>query len=113
MEFKYSIPHILQSSKVSYPLCASHHVQYSPQVLAFNEFNVDRHFIYITVHDDEHKKKLQSYYNMKDEDLEEITKDWSVDLLVPADPAEISDTESPEIAQDTPGPSTTKKTEEV
>jgi hypothetical protein len=45
--------------------------------------------------------------------LEEITKDWSVDLLIPADPAEISDIDSPETAQDTPRPSKTKKTEEV
>jgi hypothetical protein len=35
------------------------------------------------------------------------------DLLIPADPAEISDIDSPEAAQDTPGPSKTKKTDEV
>jgi hypothetical protein len=33
-----------------------------------------------------------------EEDLEEITKDWFVDLLIPADPAEISDIDSPENA---------------
>jgi hypothetical protein len=48
-----------------------------------------------------------------EEDLEEITKDWSVDLLIPADPVEISDIDNPETVQDTPGPSKTKKTEEV
>jgi hypothetical protein len=45
--------------------------------------------------------------------LKEITKDLSVDLLIPANPAEISDIDSPETAQDTPGPSRTKKTKEV
>jgi uncharacterized protein YsxB (DUF464 family) len=55
------------------------------------KFNADRHFIYITVHSaDEHKKQLQSYYKLMEEDLEEITKDWSADLLIPADPVEIS-----------------------
>jgi hypothetical protein len=34
--------------------------------------------------------------------LEEVTKDWLDDLLIPADPAEISDIDSPETAQDTP-----------
>jgi hypothetical protein len=48
-----------------------------------------------------------------EEDLEEITKDWSIDLLIPVDPVEISDIDSPETAQDTPRPSRTKKTEEV
>jgi hypothetical protein len=77
------------------------------------KFSVDRHFIYITVRADEHKQQLQSYYKLTEEDLEEITKDWSVDLLIPADPVEISDIDSPETAQDTPGPSRMKKTEEV
>jgi hypothetical protein len=45
--------------------------------------------------------------------LEEITKDWSVELLIAADPAELSDIDSPEAAHDTPGPSKIKKTEEV
>jgi hypothetical protein len=77
------------------------------------KFNADRHFIYITARVDGHKKQLQSYYKLTEEDLEEITKEWSVDLLIPADPVEISDIDSPETAQDTPGPSKTKKTEEV
>jgi hypothetical protein len=77
------------------------------------KFSADRHFIYITARADEHKQQLQSYYKLMEEDLEEITKDWSVDLLIPADPVEISDIDSPETVQDTPGPSRTKKTEEV
>jgi hypothetical protein len=32
---------------------------------------------------------------MMEEDLEEITKDWLMNLLIPADPAEISNIESP------------------
>jgi hypothetical protein len=113
MAVKCHIPHILQSTEVSYPVRASHHAKYSPQVSAFNEIQRDRHFIYITAHADEHKKQLQSYYKLTEEDLEEITKDWSTDLLIPADPAEISDIDSPETAPDTPRPSKIKKTEEV
>jgi hypothetical protein len=71
---------------------------------------MDHHFIYLTPRADEHQEQLQSYYKLTEEDLEEITKEWSVDLLVPADPADISDIDSPEAAQDTPGPSKIKKT---
>jgi hypothetical protein len=45
--------------------------------------------------------------------LEEITKDWLVDLLIPVDPTEMSDLDSLEVVHDTLGPSKTKKTEEV
>jgi hypothetical protein len=69
------------------------------------KFSADRHFLYITACTDEHKQQLQSYYKLTEEDLEEITKEWSADLLVPADPVEISDVDSPEIAQDIPRPS--------
>jgi hypothetical protein len=67
------------------------------------KFSADRHFIYITPHTDEHHQQLQSYYKLTEEDLEEITKEWSVDLLIPADPAELSDVDSPEAVHDTPG----------
>jgi hypothetical protein len=77
------------------------------------KFNADQHFIYITTCADEHNQQLKSYYKMIEEDLEEINKDWSMDLLIPTDPTEISDIDSPKITQDTPGPSRTKKTEEV
>jgi hypothetical protein len=77
------------------------------------KFSVDRHFTYITVCTDEHKQQLQSYYKLTEDDLEEITKEWSVDLLVPADPAEMSDVDSPETMSDTPGPSKMKKDDEV
>jgi hypothetical protein len=77
------------------------------------KFSADRHFIYITVRADENKEQLQSYYKLTEEDLEEITKEWSTDLLVSADPTELSDIDSPEAAQDTPGPSKTKKTKKT
>jgi hypothetical protein len=76
-------------------------------------FNVDRHFTYITTCTDEHKQKLQSYYKLTEDDLEKITKEWSTDLLVPANPAEMSDVDSPETMLDTLGPSKTKKNDEV
>jgi hypothetical protein len=50
------------------------------------KFSADRHFIYIIACADEHKEQLQSYYKLIEEDLEEITKEWSIDLLVSADP---------------------------
>jgi hypothetical protein len=56
---------------------------------------------------------LQSYYKLTENDLEEITKEWSADLLVPADPAKMFDIDSSETATDIPGPSKIKKTEEV
>jgi hypothetical protein len=49
----------------------------------FVKFRIDRHFIYITVHGDEHKEELQSYYNINEEDMEEITKEWPIEFLIP------------------------------
>jgi hypothetical protein len=73
------------------------------------KFSADLHFTYITTCTDEHKQQLQSYYKLIEDDLEEITKEWSVDLLVPADHANMSNVDSPETMLDTPGPSKTKK----
>jgi hypothetical protein len=77
------------------------------------KFNTDRHFTYITMHADEHKQQLQSYYKLTEDDLEEITKEWSGNLLVAADPTEMSDVDSLEAMLDTPGPCKTKKDVEV
>jgi hypothetical protein len=77
------------------------------------KFNTDHHFIYIIACIDEQKEQLQSYYKLKEEDLEDITKEWSVDLLISADPVEMSDINSPEATQDTPRPSKTKKTKNM
>ena len=60
------------------------------------KFNADWHFIYITAHADEQKKQLQSYYKLTEEDLEEITRDCSADLLIPENPVKISDIDNPE-----------------
>jgi hypothetical protein len=77
------------------------------------KFSMDHHFTYITAHGDEHKQQLQSYYKLTEDDLEEITKEWSADLLVAVDPVDMSDEEIPEAMSDTPGPSKTKKDDEV
>jgi DNA-directed RNA polymerase specialized sigma subunit len=39
---------------------------------------------------DESKEELQSYYNLKDEDMEQIMKEWLVEFLVSIDDAELS-----------------------
>jgi hypothetical protein len=72
------------------------------------KFSVDLHFIYITSHTNEHKEQLQSYYKLTEDDLEEITREWLTDLLISADPIEISNIDSLEAAQDTPRPCKTK-----
>jgi hypothetical protein len=77
------------------------------------KFNAVRHFIYITTRADEHKQQLQSYYKLTEDDLEEITKEWSVDLLIPVNPVEMFDVDSLETTTDTPGPSKTEKNEEA
>jgi hypothetical protein len=77
------------------------------------KFNADRHFTYITARADEHKQQLQSYYKLTEDDLKEITKEWSADLLVAADLAEMSDVDSPKAMPDTPGPRKPKKDVEV
>jgi hypothetical protein len=50
---------------------------------------------------------------LTEDDLEEITKEWFADLLVLADPTDMSDVDSPETMPDTPGPSKTNKNDEV
>jgi len=45
--------------------------------------------------------------------LEEITKEWSANLLVAVDPVEMFDVDSPEAMPATPGPCKTKKDVEV
>jgi hypothetical protein len=50
---------------------------------------------------------------LTEEDIEDIAKDWSTYLLIPANPVELSDIDIPETVPDTSGPSKTKKPEEV
>jgi hypothetical protein len=40
------------------------------------KFHTDFHFIYIIARGDEHKEELQYYYNLMEENLKEITKEW-------------------------------------
>jgi hypothetical protein len=77
------------------------------------KFSTDHHFIYIIMRVDEHKQQLQSYYKFTEDDLEEIIKEWSADLLVPVDPTEMFNVDSTTTAMDIPEPSKIKKTEEV
>jgi hypothetical protein len=37
------------------------------------------------------RRSLQSYYKLTDEDMEEITKEWPAEFLVPVEDAELSD----------------------
>jgi len=82
-------------------------------------FHVDQNFTYIIARSDDSKEELHSYYNLTDKDLEEITKDWHVDLLIPVDPTELFDPELIESSEatpeehDTPRTNTRKKIEEV
>jgi hypothetical protein len=55
------------------------------------KFHIDRHFIYINACRDESKEEMQSYYKLTDEDMEEITKEWPAELLVPVEYVELSD----------------------
>jgi hypothetical protein len=55
------------------------------------KFHADQHFIYITARRDESKEEMQSYYKLIDEDMEEITKEWPAEFLVPVEDAELSD----------------------
>jgi hypothetical protein len=48
-----------------------------------------------------------------EEDLEEITKDWSIDLLIPVDPTEMFDPNNLETMHDTPKSNKMKNTKEV
>jgi hypothetical protein len=77
------------------------------------KFSADRHFIYLTPRADEHQEQLQSYYKLTEEYLEDINKEWSANLLVAADLANILDISSLEAAQDTLGPSKMQKTKEM
>jgi hypothetical protein len=77
------------------------------------KFSIDHHFTYITACADEHKQKLQSYYKLKEDDLDEITKEWSSYLPVATDLEKMSDVDSPEAMPDTLGPRKPKKYVEV
>jgi hypothetical protein len=77
------------------------------------KFSAHCHFIYITACTDENKEHIQSYYKLTEEDLEEINKEWSTNLLIPVDPTKVSNIDNPKAAQNTPGPNKTTKTKQT
>jgi hypothetical protein len=85
----------------------------------FAKFRADKHFIYIIARRDEHKEELQSYYKLTEEDMEEITKEWPAEFLVPFEQTQLSDPDligSPVVTReeyDAPNNSRKKKKEEV
>jgi DNA-binding PadR family transcriptional regulator len=87
--------------------------------IPFVKFHKDRHFIYITTRRDEHKEELRSYYKLTEEDMEEITKEWPIDLLIPVEWVELSNPDlikSPMVTREeygAPNCSRRKKKEEV
>jgi hypothetical protein len=54
-------------------------------------FCANRHFIYITTRADKSKEDIQSYYNLIEKDLEEMTKDNSTEFLILVNQEELSD----------------------
>jgi hypothetical protein len=88
----------------------SEHLAY---LQATSEVCAYHHFIYITACRDESKEELQSYYKLTEEDMEEITKEWPVEFLVPVGDAELSDPDligSPMVTRtEYDGPSNAKK----
>jgi hypothetical protein len=83
------------------------------------KFHTNRHFIYITTCRDETKEEFLWYYKITDEDMEEITKEWRDEFLVPVEKTEFSNLdiiESPMVNReedDGPGNSKMKKKEVV
>jgi hypothetical protein len=77
------------------------------------KFHTDRNFIYIIAQRDKRKEELQSYYKLTDEDMEEITKEWLVEFLVPMEDTDLSIPniiESPLVTQNEyDAPSSTKR----
>jgi len=49
------------------------------------KFHTNRNFIYIIALRDETKEEIQSYYKLTKEDMEEITKEWPAEFLVPVE----------------------------
>jgi hypothetical protein len=113
----------LQSNVVfhSYYLQLMHAIDLFPRMtlntlytyIPLAKFHAERHFIYITAHRDESKEELQSYYKLTDEEMKEITKEWSDEFLVPMEDTELSDLdiiESPLVTRmEYDGPRNTKK----
>jgi uncharacterized protein YpbB len=70
----------LKVSIESFPCMTPHTLH---QYIPIAKFHANLHFIYITVPRDENNEELQSYYKLTDEDMEQITKEWPEEFLVP------------------------------
>jgi hypothetical protein len=117
---KCNISHILSPVEEGYWGCPSYDAEHPALVQTPHEVLCrSTLYLYHCMRADENKEELQSYYKLIEEDLEEITKDWSVELLIPADPTEMYDleligsSEASHEKHDTHGTSRRKKTEEV
>jgi hypothetical protein len=77
------------------------------------KFCVDKHFIYITACRYESKEELHLYYKLTDEDMEEITKEWSSEFIVPIKQTDFSNPDiigSPVVTREEyDGPNSSKK----
>jgi hypothetical protein len=58
------------------------------------KFCVDPHFIYITARRDEHHEELQSYYKLTDENMDQITKEFLEEFILPVVDAELYNTDN-------------------
>jgi hypothetical protein len=116
MAVERGISYILSPTEEGYQSFPLHDAKQPALVSIPHEIMRKLALIYITMRAYEHKEELQSYYKLIEEDLEDISKDWSVKLLILVDPTEMSKPEpirSPKTtheAKDLPGPSRTKKT---
>jgi hypothetical protein len=77
----------LKVSIESFPCMTPHTLHHYRPI---TKFCADPHFIYIIARRDESKEELQSYYKLRDEDMEQITKEWPEEFLVPIVDAKLS-----------------------
>jgi hypothetical protein len=73
MEVERVLSYILSPTKEGYRSCPSHDVKHPTSVPTPHEFSL--------------RSTLHSYYKLTKEDLEEIIKDLSAELLIPTDPS--------------------------
>jgi len=64
------------------------------QYRSIAKFHANPHFIYITTRRDENQEEFQSYYKMMDDDMEQITKEWTEEILVPVVNVDLFDTDT-------------------
>jgi hypothetical protein len=75
----------------SFPCMIPHTLDKYRQVA---KFQADPHFLYIIVCRDENQEDLHSYYKLTNEYMDQITKEWPEEFLVPIADAELFDTDT-------------------